>query len=156
MALGDDVLGRRVKSGSAAERGARPRMSSLVRDRQAKLVRFLAAGLPAFLIALPLNVYLVTGLGWHQWVAYAIVLAVQVTINFFACTLFVFDRNKGRSLLAQFLEFFGIVASMRLLDWVAYVGWTGLLGMHFVAAQLVNVGLFALVKFLLAQRAIER
>lgn len=130
-------------------------ISSIERHPQAKLVRFLLAGLPAFLVAVPLNIYLVDELGWHKWIAYAHVLVLQVTINFFASILFVFNRNKGRTLSVQFAEFFVIVGSVRLLDWAVYVGWTGLLGMHYVAAQLVNVILFALVKFVLVQRAIE-
>lgn len=131
-------------------------MTSFMERRSlTKLVRFLLAGLPAFVVAVPLNIYLVEELGWNKWIAYAHVLVLQVTINFFASILFVFNRNKERPLSVQFVEFFVIVGSVRLLDWAVYVGWTGLLGMHYIAAQLVNVIVFALVKFVLVKRVIE-
>lgn len=111
------------------------------------LLRFLIAGLPAFLVAVPLNWALVTQLHWPKPLAYAVVLWVQVTINFFACFYFVFETVQERPSLAQYWRFLSGIALFRAADWVAYsamVQWTPI---PFLAVQAINIALFAVLKY---------
>ena len=119
-----------------------------------KLVRFLAVGIPAFLIAIPLNWWLVQKLDWPKPAAYALVLIVQVTINFFACIVFVFKRDLQKSIFSQFMLFMSGILAARVLDWALYsllVLWIP----YFTAVQLFNVILFSITKFAYAQKVIE-
>jgi len=120
-----------------------------------KLLKFLAVGLPAFLIAIPLNLLLVESLHWPKPAAYALVLVVQVTINFFACILFVFKRDASRSMLSQFLVFMAGILAARVLDWGLYSILVKITPVHYIAFQLFNVIIFSLTKFSFARRTIE-
>ena len=120
-----------------------------------KLLRFLAAGIPAFLIAIPLNWLLVESFSWPKPAAYALVLFIQVIINFFACVLFVFERDTTRKLHHQFLIFLGGIMAARLLDWALYSLLVQTTTIHYTAIQLSNVVLFSLLKFAFARRTIE-
>ena len=66
-----------------------------------KVARFVLFGIPAFLIAIPLNFFLVETLLWPKQAAYALVLLVQVTINFFICIRFVFNRDPNKNMASQ-------------------------------------------------------
>ena len=120
-----------------------------------KLLRFLLAGLPAFLIAVPLNLVLVERLAWPKPLAYALVLVLQVTINFFACILFVFKRDTTRSIASQFLVFASGILLARVLDWGLYTILVKVTSIHYVAIQLFNVVVFSITKFAFARRTIE-
>lgn len=120
-----------------------------------KLLRFLAIGIPAFLIAVPLNWFLVDSLSWQKPAAYALVLVVQVTINFFACILFVFKRDTSRSLFGQFLVFMSGILAARVLDWGLYTLLVKTTSIHYLVIQFTNVIIFSLAKFNFARRAIE-
>lgn len=120
-----------------------------------KLIKFLIAGVPAFLVAIPLNYFLVTKAGLSKPVAYAIVLVVQVTINFFACRYYVFDAKPGRSLWQSFGAFLGGILLFRLADWGVYVLLTTRLDFHYLAVQFFNVALFGLLKFQFSKLVFE-
>ncbi len=120
-----------------------------------KLLKFLAVGLPAFLIAVPLNWFLVETLHWPKPAAYACVLVVQVTINFFACIYFVFKRDTSKSLLSQFIIFMSGILAARVLDWGLYTLLVQTTPIHYLVIQFANVILFSLAKFAFAQRTIE-
>lgn len=120
-----------------------------------RLLRFLLAGLPAFLIAIPLNWWLVEHVGWAKPLAYALVLVVQVTINFFACIAFVFRRDQGQRLSRQFLLFMGGILLARLLDWGLYRVLVESVPVHYLLVQVFNVALFSIAKFLMARRVLE-
>lgn len=120
-----------------------------------KLLRFLAVGIPAFLIAIPLNWFLVEHLIWPKPAAYAVVLVVQVTINFFACILFVFKRDPSKNLAAQFLVFMSGILAARVLDWGLYSLLVKTTPIHYIAIQFFNVIIFSLAKFSFARRTIE-
>lgn len=130
-------------------------MKSLSRQTLGKLLTFLAAGLPAFLIAIPLNFLLVDRLHWPKPAAYALVLVIQVTINFFACVCFVFRRDTRRSMASQFALFMSGILIARLLDWGLYSLLVSILPIHYLLLQFFNVLLFSILKFLMARRAIE-
>jgi putative flippase GtrA len=120
-----------------------------------KLIKFLAVGIPAFLIAIPLNVYLVDHLGWPKPAAYALVLAAQVTINFFACILFVFKRDTSKSMTSQFILFMSGILAARVLDWGLYSILVKTVPIHYIAIQFFNVVIFSVAKFSFARRTIE-
>jgi putative flippase GtrA len=120
-----------------------------------KLLRFLAVGIPAFLIAIPLNYFLVEKLFWPKPAAYALVLVVQVTINFFACIFFVFKRDATKSIASQFAIFMTGILAARLLDWALYSILVKTTPIHYLIIQFTNVILFSLAKFTFARRTIE-
>ena len=136
------------------------RISVLLR----KLFLFLAVGLPAFLVAFPLNFLLVDRCGLHKAIAYAIVLVVQVNINFPLCRWLVFEPAAMKSVWRQYAEFMAAVAVFRSLDWLFYALCVEALRFPLVIAgrdcyylcyQLLNVIVFSLAKFVFCRRAIE-
>ena len=120
-----------------------------------RLFIFLLAGLPAFGMAIVLNYVLVEWISVPPALAYAPVLFLQVTINFFVVRRFVFDPSRSdASLLAQYVTFLGGVAVLRGADWLAYVLMLAA-GVFFLAAQLINVVVFSVIRFVFVQRVIE-
>ena len=120
-----------------------------------KLLRFLAAGIPAFLLAIPLNWILVDHLAVSKPMAYGCVLLVQVTINFFACVHFVFERDRSRGLFDQYLAFMGGILAARCLDWGIYTLVVQHTAAHYLVVQVLNALVFSVLKFTFARRAIE-
>lgn len=120
-----------------------------------KLSKFLVAGLPALLLAIPLNYFLVTSLKWDESIAYALVLVGQVTMNFFMCRRFVFEQTSDKPVLMQFCYFFSGILLFRVADWGLYSFLVKFCGLYFVAIQLLNVVLFAYFKFKFSERVIE-
>jgi putative flippase GtrA len=120
-----------------------------------KLVRFLAAGLPGFLVALGLNWLLVSFGNWPKPLAYALVLLVQFTLNFFVCFYWVFERKTPRPTWRQYWQLLSGVAITRGADWVVYTILTGVAGLPYLAVQLFNVLLFALLRFKFATMIFE-
>ena len=116
------------------------------------LFKFLAAGLPSFLVAVPLNYALVEYLRVPKWLAYGSVMALQVTANFFMCRIFVFkSRDPGR-LFHEFRLFFAGIMFFRLLDWGVYVLFVQVVGWYYLLVQVLNVAVFAILKFLFSER----
>lgn len=85
-----------------------------------RFVKFLAAGLPAFLVAVPANYLLVTAADLPKGVAYAIVLVLQVSFNFMMCRWFVFKAKNERRIAVQFSRFLASILGFRVLDWALY------------------------------------
>lgn len=123
--------------------------------RTFKIGKFLAAGLPAALLAIPAN-YLLVELGhFPKPAAYAIVLGLQVVVNFFACRYFVFARTATTSLARQFVQFTSGILAFRLADWILYSLLVGYFGAYFTMLQVFNIVLFALMKFRFSERIME-
>ena len=122
--------------------------------RALTLLRFQAAGAPAFALAIPLNWALVEKGGLAHAPAYLLVLVFQVAFNYVMCRHFVFPATDERGFFAGFLPFISGILVIRVLDWMAYQLWVGPLGIYYLAAQIMNVPLFALVKFLFAERVL--
>ena len=120
-----------------------------------KLLRFVAYGIPAFLIAIPLNYFLVEYATWPKPLAYAFVLIIQVTLNFYICIRFVFKRDTTQSLFSQFLIFMSGILAARVLDWGLYTLLVHTTPIHYLIIQFTNVILFSLAKFAFARRTIE-
>ena len=113
---------------------------------------FIAVGLPAFLLAVPLNYVLVDLAGWPKSLASAFVLVVQVSMNYVMCRLFVFEKTSNECVLVQYLKFMGGILGFRILDWGVYVLTVNYLGFYYLAVQLANVFIFSVGKFLFARR----
>ncbi len=120
-----------------------------------KYIKFLAVGLPAFLLAVPLNYLLVEFAGFDKRLAYALVLCFQVSLNFVMCKLFVFENKVRRSLAAQFAGFFGGIIGFRVLDWLLYVFLVEVVGVYYLLVQIMNVLIFSVAKFLFARILFE-
>ena len=120
-----------------------------------KFVKFLLVGLPSFLVALPLNWFLVEKLSLNRPVSYAIVLFFQVSVNFFLCRFWVFDRTRKTSLVVQYFSFVGAIAFFRLADWGLYALLVEVFGFYYLAVQLFNIVVFAVLKFGFSKRIME-
>jgi len=135
----------------------------MIRDGR-KLTKFLAAGVPAVLLAIPLNYALVSIFHWDAALAYALVLVFQVTVNFFMCSWFVFESTGGKSRIMQFWLFFsGIIMFLffsgiimfRVVDWVVYTALVKYFDFNFIVIQVMNVVAFALLKFKFSKKIME-
>lgn len=116
------------------------------------MFKFMAAGLPAFILAVPLNYLLVEWGHWGKGYAYALVMAAQVTVNFFMCRAFVFQRRAEASLGAQFGAFFFGIMAFRLADWLVYYALVHWAGWYYLIVQFFNVAVFAALKFIYSER----
>ena len=119
-------------------------------ERAVRLLKFLAAGLPSFLLAIPANYWLAGWVGLAKPVAYAIVLAGQVTLNFFLNRVFVFEK-RGKSMVQEFVPFVVGILGFRVADWLAYVLLVEVYGLYYLAVQLGNVLVFLVPKFVFAE-----
>jgi putative flippase GtrA len=124
----------------------------LTSARFRSLLLFLAVGLPAFALAIPVNYALVVNAEMAPAPAYALVLALQVTVNFFLVRYFVFKRRVWNGIGREFVQFMVSILGVRLLDWAVYVVAVDGLGVYFLLVQLVNVVFFSVLKFLLSER----
>ena len=123
-----------------------------LKGRALTLLKFQAAGAPAFALAIPLNWALVEKGGLAHAPAYLLVLLFQVAFNYVMCRRFVFPAAGERGFFAEFLPFVSGVMVIRVLDWLTYQLWVGPCGVYYLVAQILNVPLFAIVKFLFAER----
>lgn len=126
----------------------------MIRDGR-KLTKFLAAGVPAVLLAIPLNYALVSIFHWDAALAYALVLVFQVTVNFFMCSWFVFESTGEKSRIMQFWLFFSGIIMFRVVDWVVYTVLVKYFGFNFIVIQVMNVVAFALLKFKFSKKVME-
>ena len=90
-------------------------------NNQKKLFFFLIAGLPSFILAIFLNLYLVEVVEIDSIISYGIILIIQVIINFFINLKFVFNDNNSKSQLAKFVYFLILILIIRSMDWFFFV-----------------------------------
>jgi putative flippase GtrA len=83
-----------------------------------KMTRFFAAGLPAALVALALNVLLVRECQRPKPLADPVVLVVQLSLNFMVCRLLVFSFAAAHPILPQYARFMSGMAMFRVADWL--------------------------------------
>lgn len=120
-----------------------------------KAIRFIAWGVPAGLLAIPLNYALVQFVHIQKPGAYAIVLIFQVALNFFICRHLVFEKTASSSLRTQFAQFVGGILTIRAADWALYSLLVGFFGNYFLVLQVINALLFAWLKFRFSERVME-
>ncbi len=134
----------------------RARRSILSPEFVFKITQFLASGLPGFLVALASNYALVEKLGWPKPPTYLLVLWLQMTVNFFACRLFVFNIGIRAPFYRQYVQFLSGVGLIRMVEWVVYTAAVEGLHFYYLAVQMGNIVLFAIVKFKFAESLFER
>jgi putative flippase GtrA len=117
-------------------------------------MRFLASGLPSFLLAIPLNIFLVQVLLIHKVPAYCLVLLFQITLNFFVLKRFAFRSPEGSS-ARKFGIFMPGIIIFRILDAALYAFWVQTVGIYYLFAQILNVGLFSIAKFIFSKKVFE-
>ncbi len=124
--------------------------------RTITLVKFMAAGLPSFGLAVPANYLLVSHAHLDKPLAYAIVMVIQVTINFFMCRHFVFGGKSTGQFSRQFGAFFSGIMAFRVADWLLYVLLVNRAGIYYLAAQVLNVAVFGIAKFVFSEWVFAR
>jgi len=120
-----------------------------------KFLGFLAVGLPAFALAIPLNWFLVEFCAFSKPLAYALCSALQVTANFFMCRCYVFSVGKHKSTGRQFAEFFSGIIGFRAADWALYTAIVYFLPKFYLGIQIFNVLLFSALKYRFSRAVIE-
>lgn len=115
----------------------------------AKVVRFMVFhGWGAFSlgIAVGLNWLLVEVVGLSCGISYASALILQMSLNFWFVRYLLFSNTQKSS---SVLYIVGVI-TLRILDWLVY-GWiVSRFGYWFVAVQIGNVAVFAIVRYLWA------
>lgn len=124
----------------------------LLAGRFQSLVKFMLAGLPAFALAVPLNYLLVDRMELSAPWAYFLVLLLQTSVNYLMCRFFVFTVPGGRASASEYLRFMAGILFFRGLDWLVYVVLVKYVGVYYLLAQVLNVAVFAVAKFLFAER----
>ncbi len=120
--------------------------------RITKLAVFLAAGLPTFIAALALNYGLVEYAGLAKSMAYALTIFMQITANYFICRCFVFRKEGARASLKEYITFISGILIIRMLDWTVYVILVSAAGLYYLTAQVLNVIIFAVIKYGFSER----
>lgn len=147
---------------STTNKSAAPVENALVpgaasgRDLTYKLLRFMIAGVPTFLVALPMNWFLVDQLELPKSGTYACVLLAQTTVNFFICRWFVFREESRKPMLSRFIPFLAGVLFFRAADWGLYTLLVSFTGLWYLGVQLGNAVLFMLLKFAFVRRVMEK
>jgi putative flippase GtrA len=115
-----------------------------------RFIKFLFAGLPGLILGFGLNYLLVSQCKLNISIAYAIVILLQITLNFFMCRIFVFD-SKG-SAVKQYTQFTGMILLFRIADWLMYLVLVNVIGIYYLLAQLINVFIFSALKYIVAKK----
>lgn len=127
----------------------------VIRRHVASWFLFMVVGIPAFLLAVPANFALVEYAGVPKEIAYAAVLAGQLTINFFMCRWLVFKKESASKWYHDFALFFWGNLFLRFLDWLVYLLLVHRLGVYYLVAQVLNVMVFSVVKFLFSKKVLS-
>jgi len=121
-----------------------------------QLIKFGIAGLPAFLVAIPLNWFLVEKIHLIKPVAYLITLFFQVSVNFILLRLFVFKGTSEKNVLKTYFRFLWGIAFFRLLDWGLYTILVQNTEIYYLIIQIGNVVIFSLAKFIYSKKIMEK
>ena len=120
-------------------------------DRHARrLGLFLLVGLPAFIVAVPLNAALVEWARLAKPPAYAVVMVCQVTVNFALCRRYVFPEGRAGDIYRQYFSFLGSIGVFRILDWVVYSLLVQVFPGYYIVIQLGNVMVFSVLKYIVS------
>ncbi|KAF0198550.1 MAG: hypothetical protein FD166_1191 [Bacteroidetes bacterium] len=132
------------------------RFSDKSRKLFLQLIKFGIAGLPSFLVAIPLNWFLVEKILLVKPVAYLITLFFQVTVNFILLKIFVFKSETQENVVKLYFEFLWGIAFFRLLDWSLYTLLVQNTKIYYLIIQIGNVVIFSLAKFFYSKKIMER
>lgn len=121
-----------------------------------QLFGFMITGFPAFLLAIPLNWFLVEYILLFKPIAYLITLLFQVSINFFMLRKFVFTDKKDVPVFTQYLQFLAGISVFRFLDWGLYSLLTYYTDFYYLFIQIGNVLIFSIFKFIYSKYILEK
>lgn len=121
-----------------------------------QLFGFMITGFPAFLLAIPLNWFLVEYIALYKPIAYLITLLFQVSVNFFMLRRFVFTDKKEESVLKQYFQFLAGISVFRFLDWGLYSLLTYYTDIYYLFIQIGNVLIFSIFKFIYSKYILEK
>jgi putative flippase GtrA len=114
-------------------------------------LKFGLAGLPAFVVAVPLNIVLIEWAHWPKPVAYLLVVFIQMTAGFLMNHYLVFRTTEERPLLPAYGKYVLSLGAIRLLDWCSYTALVELIHIRYVIAQIGCSVFFLLVKYISAK-----
>jgi len=121
-----------------------------------KFLIFMLAGLPGFAAAIFLNAFLVEYVKLSVPITYFFVLVIQTIINFLFCGKFAFNRkSKDFVKLNVFFKFLSAIVVFRILNWLTYYAMVNFLFVYYLEAQIINVILFSILKYLVFKRVFE-
>lgn len=102
-------------------------------------------GVGSFLFNLGFTYLLHEQIGFSEEVAFAVSLAVVLTINFLGCRYVIFD-SKG-AIQQEFAHFFGASLAFRAGDYALFLMVHTVFGVHYLIAITVILGATTVVKF---------
>lgn len=114
-------------------------------------LKFGLSGLPAFLVAIALNKYLVDVVHWPKPLAYLPVVWMQMNVGFLMCHYFVFRTNAQRSLLTAYWQYIVSMWTIRGVDWVLYTFLVEMVRIPYMFAQISISAVLLIVKFISAK-----
>ena len=116
-----------------------------IKNKEVKnFIKFLLAGLPSALLAIPLNIVLVEIGEVNKTVSYGLVIFFQILVNFIFINNYVF---KYKNKFTSFIRFFFGIVIFRTFDLIIYSQLINLFPKLYILIQLSNVAIFSMIKF---------
>ena len=129
---------------------------SFLKTDTIKFTKFLFSGIPSFLLAIPLNYFLVEYVNLQKTIAYTIAIIMQVTVNYFVVKKYTFtDSLKTVETKFKFIKFFSGIILFRILDIWVYSIEVEYIGIYYLISQIINTGLFSVFKYLFSKKIFE-
>jgi putative flippase GtrA len=127
------------------------KMVDVTAKQIASFVRFGLSGLPGFLIAIAINVWVVERFHWPKPVAYVLVMWIQMSLGWLMCRTVVFRDGQNTSALGSYFQFALSMGIIRIADWLLYTTLVELVKVPYVLAQISTSAIFLFIKFLSAK-----
>ena len=116
-----------------------------IKNKEVKnFIKFLLAGLPSALLAIPLNIVLVEIGEVNKTISYGLVIFLQILLNFIFINNYVFKYNNR---FTSFIKFFFGIIIFRAFDLIIYSQMITLFPKLYILIQLSNVAIFSMIKF---------
>lgn len=116
-----------------------------IKNKEVKnFIKFLLAGLPSALLAIPLNIVLVEIGEVNKTISYGLVIFLQILLNFIFINNYVFKYNNR---FTSFIKFFFGIIIFRAFDLIIYSQMITLFPKLYILIQLSNIAIFSMIKF---------
>ena len=116
-----------------------------IKNKEVKnFIKFLLAGLPSALLAIPLNIVLVEIGEVNKTISYGLVIFLQILVNFIFINNYVFKYNNR---FTSFIKFFFGIVIFRAFDLIIYSQLINLFPKLYILIQLSNIAIFSMIKF---------
>ena len=116
-----------------------------IKNKEVKnFIKFLLAGLPSALLAIPLNIILVEIGEVNKTISYGLVIFLQILVNFIFINNYVF---KYKNKFTSFIRFFFGIVIFRTFDLIIYSQLINLFPKLYILIQLSNIAIFSMIKF---------